>query len=206
MPWPGDTLAALAAGGVVLSEAQQALLDRFASLVRERGRRLNLVSPGDAGRLYDRHIFDSLTAVPLAHWSRARVVDIGSGAGFPGIPLAVACPDARVVMTDRTRKRVLFVAHAIEELGLENAEAVWTDAGDLGSAAADIVTARAVADTRKVLAVADRLTKPNGRVMLWQTVRQWHEEPTPQGWSATWHRTASRDDVERGIRIVTRAG
>ena len=206
MPWPTETLAALAVGGIVLSEGQQAALDRFAALVGDRGRRLNLVSSGDIGRLFDRHIFDSLTAVPLADWSGARVVDIGSGAGFPGIPLAIACPEARIVMADRTRKRVSFLQYVIEELALAHAEAVWRDAGDLTGVQADIVTARAVARTHKVLAVADRLLTEGGTALLWQTARQWEQEPTPDGWSADWHRTLSRDNVQRGIRVVRRAG
>lgn len=206
MPWHPDTLAALEESGVRLSPAQLERLDRYAVLISERGRSLGLVSPGDYQRLHDRHLFDSLTVVPLVEWSGKRVFDLGSGAGLPGIPLAIAQVDTRFVLVERTRKRAAFISHAIGALGLGNAQVLWCDAASLArqsqyAQAADVVTIRALAQTSTALALARALVKPGGVILLWQTRDQTEREPTPDGFDATWHPAPSRDAVERGIRV-----
>jgi len=206
MSWPPDALAELAAWGVALTDEQQERLERYAALIAERGRRLNLVSSGDYERLYDRHLFDSLTAVPLVEWSGKRVFDVGSGAGLPGIPLAIACPEARLTLVERTRKRAAFLVHAIYMLGLANADAQWADVRDLArqdafAHAADIITVRALAGTSDALELVRGALRAKGCVLLWQTADQWEREPTLEGYHAGWHPTPSRDGVRRGIRV-----
>jgi 16S rRNA (guanine527-N7)-methyltransferase len=208
MPWPPDALATLERHGVRLTSEQVGLLDRYAGLISERGRVLNLVSASDCGRLYDRHLFDSLTAVPLVEWWGKRVLDLGSGAGLPGIPLAIALPTARFTLIDRTRKRVAFIVQAISALALTNVNALWSDAVHLAQQPAhaheaDILTVRAVAETRKALSLARPLLKPTGTVLLWQTLDQWKREPTPDGFDGEWRPVPSRDDIERGIRLCS---
>jgi 16S rRNA (guanine527-N7)-methyltransferase len=204
MPWPSDATDALAAIDVSLSEAERTLLERFEAMVLDRGRSTNLVSHRDSGRLFDRHVFDSLAGVGMLDWHDVDVVDVGSGAGFPGIPLAIVCPEARFTLVERTRKRVSFIEHAIGELGLSNALAVWSDVRDIGADRADIVTVRAVAATAEALKIVGRALKSSGKVLLWQSADQHEREPTPSGWTADWRDTKSRDDIARGIRIVTR--
>jgi len=204
-----DLVAALAEAGVRLTPAQEAVVDCYAALVADRGRSLNLVSAGDLARFYDRHLFDSLVAVPLMKWTGTEVVDVGSGAGLPGIPIAIACPEAHVLLVERTRKRVAFMTYAIRALAIGNAEALWMDVRDLARTRggfADVVTIRAVAATDEALALADGVLRPDGVVLLWQTEQQRAREPTPPGWRASWRPTPSRDGVCRGIRVCARAG
>jgi len=194
--WTPDALASLDAGGILLGAEMLASLERYADLVSLRGKSLNLVSASDADRILERHVFDSLTALRLIDWEDRDIVDVGSGAGFPGIPLAITQPLARFVLVERTRKRVAFLMQAIRELGLSNTTAVWSDAETLArqrGAFADIVTIRAVASTNDALALAAPL--------LWQTADQFERESTPTEWIVEWCAVPSLDSVERGIRL-----
>lgn len=206
--WTPNALAVLDAVGIKLSAEALSTLERYADLVSLRGTSLNLVSAGDADRILDRHVFDSLTALPLIDWENRDVVDIGSGAGFPGIPLAITQPSARFVLVDRTRKRVAFLMHAIRELQLENTAAVWIDAEALArqrGPCADTVTIRAVTSTDDALKLAAPLLKPSGVVLLWQTADQYERDSTPSEWTTKWCLVPSLNSVERGIRVCSRA-
>ncbi|HDS74466.1 MAG TPA: 16S rRNA (guanine(527)-N(7))-methyltransferase RsmG [Firmicutes bacterium] len=205
--WSRNTLDALRAGGIRLSAETLSQLEQYANHVELRGKSLNLVSASDVTRILDRHVFDSLTALPLVVWEDCDVVDIGSGAGFPGIPLAITQPSARFLLVERTRKRVAFLMQATRELGLSNTIAVWADAETLAlkrGAFADTVTIRAVTSTNEALALAAPLLKPTGVVILWQTADQYEREPTPTGWTAKWQAVLSLDSIERGIRVCHR--
>ncbi len=202
--WTPDVLAALDASGISLGAEILASLVRYADLVSLRGKSLNLVSASDADRILERHVFDSLTALPLIDWEDRDIVDVGSGAGFPGIPLAITQPLARFVLVERTRKRVAFLMQAIRELGLSNTTAVWSDAETLArqhGAFADIVTIRAVASTNDALALAAPLLNTTGAALLWQTADQFERESTPTEWIVEWCAVPSLDSVERGIRL-----
>jgi 16S rRNA (guanine527-N7)-methyltransferase len=192
--------------GVDLDEMQAKLLDRYADLVRERGKTLNLVSAADAERVMERHVADSLAGAPLIPAGTTAVVDIGTGAGFPGIPLAIAHPETRFVLVDRTRKRVAFLMHVAQVLGLSNAEAVWSPVEKVFSLpgmpdAFDVATVRAVADTGRALELARPLLAEGGIALLWQSPEQDRSEETPAGWTADWVPVESPDGIERGIRV-----
>ena len=125
---------------------------------------------------------------------------------MPGIPLAIAIPDARFVLVERARKRAAFLVYAISALGIPNAEVLWADAGELTrqpayARCADVVTIRALAPTETALATARGLLKPDGVVLIWQTADQWGREPTPEGFTAQWRPTPTRDEMQRGIRV-----
>src|SRR5690606_26572411 len=98
-----------------------------------------------------KHFVDSLTVLKTGVFERgARVVDVGSGAGFPGVPLKIARPDLSMVLLDATLKRVRFLQAVIERLGLEGMEAVHGRAEELGrrpgwAGSFDVAVARAVA-------------------------------------------------------------
>ena len=211
MPWTPDLLARLKVLGVEPNAGQLEALDGYARLLAERGRTLNLLSAGDLERIYDRHFIDSLSAAALVDWSGKVAVDIGTGAGLPGLPLAITLPEASFVLVDRTRKRISFIEHVIRKLGLRNAIAVWGSVEDVGrdpdhSEQADVATVRAVTDTAAALALADPLLRAEGRVLLWQSAAQWADDPPPAGWAAEWRPTPGIDTDGRGIRMCWRNG
>lgn len=103
----------------------QPVLERYAEMVRAYATRLNLVSIHDLDRLEQRHIQDSLRLLPLLEGlPEGPCADVGSGAGLPGIPLAIAGPDRLWRLVEPRRKRSAFLEEVVRELGLDNVEVV----------------------------------------------------------------------------------
>ena len=152
------TLRVLAEGaaqlGVPLDARQLAQFARLRDLLLDWNTRVNLTAITDPAEVVSKHFLDSLTCVlALPEEVRAasqRVLDVGAGAGFPGLPLAIALPACRVTLLEATGKKVRFIKAAIADLSLTNATAVAGRAEDLAHQPAyrgafDVVTARAVA-------------------------------------------------------------
>jgi len=134
----------------------------------------SVTNPDEARRI---HLSDSLSGlqvdeVNLAH----RITDIGAGAGFPGIPLAVARPEAEFTLLDSVGKKVRFMEEVIERLGIENAVAVnqrsedW--AASEGAGSSDLVTARAVAPLEALAELASPLLETGGSLVAWKGERE----------------------------------
>jgi len=90
-------------------------------LMKERSRSLNLVSSGDTEVIRDRHILDSLAVVPILQGNE-KIIDIGTGAGFPGLPVKIWYPDTHVILVESRMKRAEFLMDAVVALGIENCE------------------------------------------------------------------------------------
>lgn len=150
------------------------LAARFAALeqmVLTWSRRLDLVSPRDLPRLYDRHIRDSLRALPLVEAAPPGVcVDVGSGAGFPGVPLAIASRRNWRLLEPRS-KRAAFLEEAVRELGLDGCEVLQMTAQDAARDPAlarghALATARALAPPAEALRLCRPLVAAGGAVAL----------------------------------------
>lgn len=138
-------------------------LARYAALVRKWGAAHNLVGRNDLPRLEERHVLDSLALLP---WCGSRLADVGSGAGFPGVPLAVARPGMKVVLIERSAFKGRFLRQVAIELALANVEVRIADARDVEAGGFDTVTARAVAPPPLAWALARRLLDPGGQALL----------------------------------------
>ena len=150
-----------AALGVALNEVQSDRLLRFAALLRRWNGAFNLVSRRDIPRLVARHLLDALSLSPMLRGR--RVLDLGTGAGLPGIPLAIARPDAQFTLLDRSERRIRFVRQATIELDLKNVALLTSDYADFRpSALFDTVTSRAVAKPASLWRVAADLLTPDG--------------------------------------------
>lgn len=140
--------------GVVPPEAQQLFGEntesaaRFVDLLAERGVERGVIGPREIDRLWGRHVLNSAVLAELIP-AEAIVVDVGSGGGFPGVPLALARPDIEVTLLEPMARRIQWLTEVVDELGLTNVVVVRGRAEEktirtqLGEA--DIVTARAVA-------------------------------------------------------------
>lgn len=148
-----------------------ATLDRlvcYAELLEKWSQRHNLVSYTGREELVTRHLLDSLAAAPLMG-DQGRLVDVGSGAGLPGVPLLAACPGFSGVLLEPRQKRWAFLKLVIRELGLD-AEAERTRFQDLEDDGPwNAVTVRAVANQREILDWAESRLAADGAVFLWAT-------------------------------------
>ena len=143
-------LAHAQAMGLVITEPQAAQFERYHALLTEANGRMNLTRvPEDPAEAIDRNYLDCAAVLAGGFPSVERAVDVGSGAGFPGVPLAILLPDTHFVLIDALAKRVEFLKGVIDALGL-NAEALHLRAEDAARKdelreAFDLATARAVA-------------------------------------------------------------
>ena len=143
------------------------LAERYAELLATDGVVRGLIGPREAPRIWERHLLNCATMTELIH-SGASVIDVGSGAGLPGIVLAVARPDLSMVLVEPLARRTAFLAEVVTELGLDGAvtvvrgraEEVRDEVGP-----ADVVTARAVAPLDRLAGWCLPLTAPGGRLL-----------------------------------------
>ncbi len=119
--------------GISLSEKQ---LDQFLTyyhMLIEKNRVMNLTAITEFEEVLQKHFLDSLSVVKAYGLSgRESMIDIGTGAGFPGIPLKIAFPEMKIILLDSLNKRLVFLNEVIEELGLENIETIHGRAEDFG--------------------------------------------------------------------------
>ncbi|GJD09327.1 Ribosomal RNA small subunit methyltransferase G [Galdieria sulphuraria] len=142
------------ASNLSLTLSQVEKLEHFARLLMEHNQNVNLTAIRDWDQVIVKHCIDSLTLVPLIKKLSSnfptRLVDVGSGGGIPGIPLAIAVPDCNITLIDKTRKKVEIQQRIIEQLQLHSVRCLWTRVEVAGQQeemreSFDFVTARAVA-------------------------------------------------------------
>ncbi len=151
--------------GVRLDESQVDLLWRYGHMLRERNAHVNLTSIVSPEGILTLHMLDSLSVA--SHLGDARsVVDVGTGGGFPGIPLAVAFPATQFTLIDGTQKKIRFVEEAVGQLDIRNVTAIAGRAENLATDRQfDVVVARAVATLAQLVHNAGRLVAPGGRLL-----------------------------------------
>jgi 16S rRNA (guanine527-N7)-methyltransferase len=183
----GDALKArLVAGaqelGIALDAVQAAALMRLLAELREWNTRFNLTAIREPVDMVDKHLLDSLSIQPHLHGR--RIADIGTGAGFPGLPLAVVNPRRSFTLIEATGKKVQFLRHAIEALRIENVEIVQARAETWRPRAPfDCVIARALGKVADFIRVAGHLCARDGRMLAMKGREPTAEiEALPPGW------------------------
>lgn len=136
----------------------------FTTALAEHGEERGLIGPLELPRLWNRHVLNSAVIAPLFSGS---VADVGSGAGLPGLVLAIARPDVRWTLIEPMERRVAWLNEQVEALGLGNVEVVRARAEDWrGGAVFDAVTARAVSALRTLLPLTAPLVRDGGELIL----------------------------------------
>lgn len=160
-------VAGVAALGLALPDGAEARLLAYLALLDKWNRVYNLTAVRDAERMVSHHLLDSLTAVPYFQGGRAdsiRVLDVGSGGGLPGIPLAIARPELQVTLIDSIAKKTAFLLQVKAELGLKNLHVVTGRVEDFRPEAGfDVITSRAFSDLKEFVTLTRHLLKPGGR-------------------------------------------
>ena len=151
--------------GVSLSADQLAQLESYEALLRRIAVPRGMMAASDAARLWERHILDGLRAVPEIP-AGSSVADIGSGAGIPGVPLAVAVPSSRFVLIEPRRARAALLEAAVDDLGLPNAEVLPRRVEEVTSAF-DVCVARAFSSPFETWETARRVFAPGGVLIYW---------------------------------------
>lgn len=155
-----------AAVGVALDRTMIQMFLTYLSELKEWNRKVNLTSLHDDQAIINAHFIDSLALIPHLP-ARGSILDLGSGAGFPGLPIKIARPALKVSLLESRRKKINFLKHIISTLRLDNIDAIHGRVEHLVSDQntiphVDVITARAFATLDRLLLVAHPLLKSGG--------------------------------------------
>jgi 16S rRNA (guanine527-N7)-methyltransferase len=144
-------------------------LDRavaYAEILATRGVAWGVIGPREVPRLWDRHLMNCAVLAELVDSRYDTLADIGSGAGLPGVVLALLLPGVRVTLIEPLERRARFLTECVDELKLTNASVLRGRAEDVaGQVAADVVTARAVAPLERLAPLAVGVARKHGMIL-----------------------------------------
>jgi 16S rRNA (guanine527-N7)-methyltransferase len=183
----------LATLGLALDVRQVRQLLDYLALLKKWNKVYNLTAIRNTDDMLTHHLLDSLAAVPhLATWARkgrgpARVLDVGSGGGLPGMPLAIACPDIQITLVDIVQKKTAFLTQCKAELGLANVAVHWGHVEKIAEAPSyTVLTSRAFAELIDFVTLAGHLLAPGGHVLAMKGVYPTGElDKLPKEWAIT---------------------
>jgi 16S rRNA (guanine527-N7)-methyltransferase len=156
-----------------LTEQQTQQFEQLGPVYKEWNQKINVVSRKDIDHIYDHHILHSTAIAKFIHFKEgSRILDLGTGGGLPGIPLAILFPDCHFTLIDGTRKKIMVVNEIVDTLGLSNVTAMQKRAEELKKKF-DFVVCRAVASLDKLVMWSENLIDqrqqnawPNGLITL----------------------------------------
>lgn len=160
----------IATWGLHLDAGQLALFNSYADELEAWNRHTNLTAVSGREEIYRRHFLDSLSLVPFWGEPPDTLVDLGSGAGFPGLPLKILRPELELTLVDSVGKKTEFLSHLVRRLGLNDVRVRTARAEELGRDRAErerhaLVTARAVAELRVLVEYGLPLLRVGGRML-----------------------------------------
>ncbi|MCB0519289.1 MAG: 16S rRNA (guanine(527)-N(7))-methyltransferase RsmG [Lewinellaceae bacterium] len=134
-----------------LTASQRRHFEMLGDLYKDWNAKVNLISRKDIGNLYERHVLHSLAIAKAFKFSDgSEILDVGTGGGFPGVPLAIILPEVGFHLIDGTLKKVKVVQEVVQALGLENARAQQVRVEELKNARYDFIVTRAVAEMEQL--------------------------------------------------------
>lgn len=158
--------------GIELSQRRIGRVSNYLDLLLHANKQFNLTAVRDPNTAWQRHIIDSLTLLPALEWlpECSRIIDLGSGGGLPGIPLAIARPDLHVILLEATRKKARFLQQCVETLSLAKVSVVNQRAETIGQDPAhrqqyDVAVCRAIGAMNVLLEFALPLLKVRGKLL-----------------------------------------
>jgi 16S rRNA (guanine527-N7)-methyltransferase len=181
-----------------ISNDSLAQLDLLVDELLRWTKRRNLTAITDRDEVLEKHLVDSLTMLPFAR-TAGRLLDMGSGAGFPALPLKIVCPALEVVSVDAVGKKIDFQKHVARKLGLSSFTGLHARIQNLQEeenyrAGFDLVTARALTSLEDLVAMAEPFLEPGGRLVAMkgpegeQEFSAYRNRLSESGWSIAIHR------------------
>ena len=153
-----------------LNEQQISKFQRYLELLLEWNEKFNLTAITDKDEIEEKHFIDSIELVKFFDVKNKTLLDVGSGAGFPGIPLAIVEPTLNITLLESNGKRVSFLREVVKELDLKNVEIIQGRSEELGIREKyDIVTARAVKELNVLLEITFYLVKVGGYFIAYKS-------------------------------------
>ena len=156
-------------GGKALTDSQLASLAKYLELLKQWNQTIPLTSIENDTEIVARHFGESIFPGSLLPMSRGRLADVGSGAGFPGLPMKIAFPELQVTLLESNLKKCAFLREVQSTLGLSSVEVVRSRYEDLHAAPGsfDFVCSRALGGYKRLLLWSKAPLKPDGHVILW---------------------------------------
>lgn len=187
-------------------DAAWARLERLTALLADENGRQNLVSAASLSEVWRRHIVDS--AQLLSHVSRETGpwLDLGTGAGFPGLVIAALRPDCEVLMVESRARRIAWLEFACRELGLARARVIGSRLELVPTQAVAVISARAFAPLDKLIALSARFSTSDTVWLLPKGRSAQQELDSLQGWQHRFHVEPSLTDPASGLIVGTLIG
>jgi 16S rRNA (guanine527-N7)-methyltransferase len=165
---------------ISLSQDQEDKIFKFYNMLIEKNKVMNLTRITDRQDFITKHVLDSLLIGKVKDVTGSKILDIGTGAGFPGIPVKIFFPDTEILLLDSLKKRLVFINEVIKELGLENISTIHGRAEDLGHQENmrekfDLVVSRAVAEMSILSELSIPFVKKNGSFVAYKSAESGNE-------------------------------
>lgn len=201
---PGQILAALAPFGISLSDDQVSKIQEYVRLMLKWNKFTSLTSIVAPAEIINRHFGESMFAASLLPIETGRLVDVGSGAGFPGLALKILCPGVHVSLVESNKKKSAFLAEVIRTLGLSQVDVVPMRFEELrpGEDFADFITARAVGGFSDLLRWSRTALSRRGHLLLWVGGEDITSITNSKGW--IWNPPARIPESQRRFILVGR--
>lgn len=184
-------------------DAAFARLERLVNLLRAENERQNLVSKASLEDVWVRHIVDSAQLLPHVPRETSPWLDLGTGAGFPGLVIAALRPETRVVLVESRARRIEWLRRAKDELGLSRCEVAGARLEQVETIQAAVISARAFAPLDRLLALSARFSTAETRWLLPKGRSAKQELADLRKWRHVFHVEQSLTDPQAGIIVGT---
>lgn len=187
-------------------DAAMSRLERLVELLAEENQRQNLVSASSLGEVWRRHIADSAQLLPHVPRGTSSWMDLGTGAGFPGLIVGALRPDCEVLLVESRKRRIEWLQRAAEELGLTGVTVHGSRLEDVPSRNVAAISARAFAPLDRLLDLSARFSTSDTIWLLPKGRSAQQELAMLRGWNHMFHVEQSLTDPDAGVIVGTLAG